>query len=199
MTAAPLENNFRSYVQTSRQQASLERLSFRQQVARMQAAEKKTPAAAEDMTEYQRAIYEKIAALPLSASSAQENISVRISEEGFAAMQADPSYEAWVLERLGADLAAYNPWVPVCGGGYVVHSFGAAREDYRGESWYPGYQYGRGQSLFEEKAEDSFWERRTERQEKLQQLWEETQWRQKLLNTGLRNGVSAAYLLQFLM
>lgn len=194
-----MKNSFRNYVQTSRQQASSERLSFREQVARMQAAEKKTAAATEDMAEYQRAIYAKIAALPLSASSAQENISVHISEEGFAAMRADPSYEAWVLEGLGASLAAYNPWVPVCGGGYVVHSFGATKEDYKGESWYPGYQYGRGQYFFEEKAEDSFWERRIERQEKLQQLWEETQWRQKLLNTGLTNGVSAAYLLQFLM
>lgn len=59
----------------------------------------------------------------------------------------------------------------------MVHTFGATKEEYHGEGWFKGYQGGRGQTLFDGKAEDSFWERRL-RQKKLIKEQRE-RWRQK--------------------
>lgn len=42
-------------------------------------------------------------------------------------------------------------------------SFGATKEEYRGESWYTGFQGGRGRAPYEKEAEESFWEKRRKR------------------------------------
>ncbi len=47
--------------------------------------------------------------------------------------------------------------------------------EYRGESWYAGCQNGKGTSLYDEKSQDSFWERRAERKQRLEEQYEEIQ------------------------
>lgn len=114
------------------------------------------------MDEYKVYIREKIYRIPVNPSQALNSVAVDITEEGFEAMKNDPEYEEWVMSGLRADFASYDPWSSLCGGHYVVHHFGASREEYRGESWYPEYQGGSGKSMFESRAEKSFWERRSD-------------------------------------
>ncbi len=52
------------------------------------------------MEEYKQYIAQKIRQFPVHPSRRNEYISVTISEEGYAAMKADPEYEAWVLNDL---------------------------------------------------------------------------------------------------
>ncbi len=52
------------------------------------------------MLEYKQYISKQIRQMPIHPSRRQENISVIISEEGYAAMKNDPEYEAWVLNNL---------------------------------------------------------------------------------------------------
>lgn len=60
----------------------------------------------------------------------------------------------------------------MCGGGYSVHHFGATKEEYHGEGWYPGYMGGQGGALFEQKSQGSFWEKRMERHKENMELAE---------------------------
>lgn len=122
------------------------------------------------MTEYKQYISEKISRLPKHPSQRLCSVAVHISEEGFMAMKQDEEYEVWVIEKLREDFAFNDPWSNTCGGGYAVHYFGATKEEYRGQGWYPGYMGGKGEALFDNRARSSYWERRKiqrERQEKL--------------------------------
>lgn len=127
-------------------------------------AEKISP---QDMTmeEYKEYIADRISRLPMHPSQMQNSVAIHISEAGFEAMKNDPEYEEWVIGWLGQDFAFHDPWSGICGGHYVVHYVGATKEEYRGQGWYPAYQNGSGESLFNQKAKGSFWERRLERQE----------------------------------
>lgn len=159
---------------------------------------KAVPAKGEESLEsYKQQVMEKISQLPMSASSRMENISVQISDEGFEAMKNDPEYEAWVLDTLKKNFVFQNPWTPVCGGGYVIHRFGATKEDYRGESWFPGYRGGQGAAIYKEKAKDSFWEQRVENHKKRMELQQQEADRQRLLMKLRLSGgsISAAQLL----
>ena len=149
----------------------------------------------QDMTmeEYKQYIYDKISQIPMNPSRMQDNISINISEAGFEAMKNDPEYEKWVLDWLEKDFTAYNPWTSTCGGCYCVKYIGASPEEYRGESWYAGYQNGKGASIYNEKSKDSFWERRIEREKRLKEQYEESlekkalakKWQQERLNAEL--------------
>lgn len=149
----------------------------------------------QDMTmeEYKQYIYGKISQIPMNPSRMQDNISIHISEAGFEAMKNDPEYEKWVLDYLEKDFMAYNPWTSTCGGCYCVKYIGASPEEYRGESWYAGYQNGKGASLYNEKSKDSFWEQRIEREKRLKEQYEESlekkalakKWQQERLNAEL--------------
>lgn len=132
------------------------------------------------LEEYKEYIYDKIANIPINPSQMSSSFSVHISEEGFQAMKEDPEYEKWVLDTLKYDFGFDDPWAGIAGGRYVVHRFGAAKEEYSGQSWYAGYQNGKGGSLFNQKAEDSFWERRVERRKQLQEQFEELQQKRAL-------------------
>ena len=129
----------------------------------------------EDMTmeEYKQYIYDKISQMTMNPSRMQDTISINISEAGFKAMKNDPEYEKWVLDYLQKDFNCYNPWTATNGGCYCVKYIGATKEEYRGESWYAGYQNGKGTSLYDEKSQDSFWERRAERRQRLEEEYEE--------------------------
>ena len=132
---------------------------------------------AKDMTmdEYKQYIHDKISQIPVSPSQMSSSFSVHISDAGFEAMRADPEYEKWVLDTLKYNFGFNNPWTGICGGIYAVHNFGASKEEYSGQSWHKGYQNGKGESLFQQKAEDSFWERRIRRSKELQERFEELQ------------------------
>lgn len=116
------------------------------------------------MDQYRMYIYQKISSLPTSATQKWDAVSVNISEEGFAAMKADPAYEKWVLDTLRQDFAFYNPWSAYAGGSYRVHYFGATKEEYRGESFPMGFRNGgKHTDSSRKKKQKSFWEKRAER------------------------------------
>lgn len=112
------------------------------------------------MKQYKNYIKGKINALPVSSSQALNSVSVNITEEGFEAMKSDPEYEAWVLDSLGKDFAYNDPWAGYSGGRYVVHHFGATKEEYNGQSW--SMDNGVEKSLFDADAKKSFWQKRSE-------------------------------------
>ncbi|MCH5251689.1 MAG: hypothetical protein J1F22_01835 [Lachnospiraceae bacterium] len=137
-----------------------------------------------DMTleQYKQYIHDKISQIPLHPSQMQNSISIHISDEGFEAMKNDPEYEKWVLDTLKANFSFHDPWANMCGGSYSIHYFGATKEEYHGHGWYKGYQNGKGESLFDKKAEDSFWERRARRKKLLKALQEKSDARKRQLS-----------------
>lgn len=126
--------------------------------------------ATEDMTleQYKNYIHNKISQIPLHPSQRLNSISIHISDEGFEAMQKDSEYEKWVLDRLKYDFGFNDPWANFCGGSYIVHYFGATKDEYQGQSWYQGYQNGKGENLFDTKSKDSFWERKVQRKKRME-------------------------------
>ncbi len=127
--------------------------------------------------QYKQYIYDKISQIPIHPSQNMNSIAVHISESGFEAMQNDPEYEKWVLDELSYNFGFHDPWANLCGGSYTVHTFGATKEDYHGESWFKGYQNGKGQTLFDQKAEDSFWDRRIRHKKLMKEQWKH--WQEK--------------------
>lgn len=116
------------------------------------------------MEQYKAYIYQQISGLPTSQTQKWDAVSVNISEEGFAAMKADPAYEKWVLDTLRRDFAFYNPWSAYAGGSYRVHYFGATKEEYRGESFQMGFRNGgKHTDSAKKNKQKSFWEKRAER------------------------------------
>lgn len=188
------------------QQSTVQHSSFLSMAEQLK-AEQTTPAErvseADNMglEAYKQSIWAKISALPMSASSRMQSISVQISDEGLEAMKNDPEYEAWVLDTLAQNFSFQNPWTAMCGGGYAIHHFGATKEQYHGESWYPGYMGGQGTAMFEDKAKGSFWEQRMEHHKKYMELAEETAAKRRLMMKLRMNGgsVSAAELLMGLL
>lgn len=121
-------------------------------------------AQAMSMDQYKAYIYRQISELPTSATQKWDAVSVNISDEGFAAMKADPAYEKWVLDTLRRDFAFTNPWSTYAGGSYRVHYFGATKEEYRGESFQMGFRNGGKHTDSAKKSKQkSFWEKRAER------------------------------------
>ncbi len=187
------------------QQPTVRSSNFQNMVTQLK-AETASPAAAVsqaadmDLEAYKQTVWNKISQLPMSLSSQMQSISIQITDEGFEAMKNDPEYEAWVLDTLGKNFLFENPWTSVCGGGYVIHHFGATKEEYHGESWYPGYMGGEGASLFAEKSKGSFWEHRAERHKEYMELQQKAAAKQRML-MKLRNGdsVSVAELLMDLL
>ena len=152
------------------------------------------------LDEYKQYIWKKISDLPMSASCRMESISVQISDEGFEAMKNDPEYEAWVLDTLAKNFSFEDPFTMRCGGGYAVHHFGATKEEYHGEGWYPGYMGGQGAATFDKKSKGSFWEQRMERHKEYMELAQKEAAKRRMM-MKLRNGgtVSAAELLMDLI
>lgn len=124
------------------------------------------------LEQYKQYIRNKISQIPLDPSQRLSSISVHITDEGFRAMQQDPEYQKWVLDTLRANFQFHDPFATMCGGSFSVHFFGATKEEYRGEGWYRGYQNGRAESLFDEKAKDGFWERRMRHKKYMDELYE---------------------------
>lgn len=122
----------------------------------------------ENMTleEYKQYIHMKISQIPMHPSQVLRSVVIHITDEGFQAMQKDPEYEKWVMDTLRYDFGFYDPWAKYCGGSFAVHHFGATKEEYHGESWYTGFQKGKGDTIFDQEAEEGFWEKRAKRHKK---------------------------------
>lgn len=155
--------------------------AFRQKIDQASNVDRTTGKTVSEMTreEYKRYIYDRIAALPVDPSQQMSSVSVHISEAGFEAMQKDPEYEKWVLDTLRANFAFHDPWAAVCGGSFSVHRFGATKEEYQGQGWYMGFQGGKGSALFDEEAEEGFWERRARRNKEYLEQQQESAIREK--------------------
>ena len=171
-------HNFLKSYEAGQKQA--ESVSFADKIAekRLETADSAQPViSAKELTleEYKEYIHDRISQIPVSPSQMDSSFSVHISDEGFEAMKADPEYEKWVLDTLKRSFGFDNPWAGICGGSFVVHTFGATKEEYSGQSWSLGYQNGKGESLFQRESEDSFWERRVQRRKHLQEQLEELQ------------------------
>lgn len=124
----------------------------------------------QDMTmeEYKEYIYDTIAGLPVHPSQIRNSVTVYISDAGFEAMKNDPEYEAWVLDTLKKNFSFNDPWGPMNGGNYVVHSFGATKEEYQGHSWPKETERSRRR-----KTEESYWEERRKRRKELNKKYYE--------------------------
>lgn len=118
------------------------------------------------LEEYKQYIYDQISRIPFHPSQILRSVSINITDEVFLAMQNDPEYEKWVLDILKNDFSFYDPWSSICGGSFAIHHFGASKEEYHGEGWYTGFQGGKGSALFDEEADEGFWERRAKRHKK---------------------------------
>ena len=188
------------------QQSTVQHSSFLSMAEQLR-AEQTTPAerASEadniSLEAYKQSIWAKISALPMSASSRMQSISVQISDEGFGAMKNDPEYEAWVLDDLREAFSQSNPWVAATGGGYSVFYIGETKEQCHAEGWYPGYMGNQGAAMFEDKAKGSFWEQRMESHKKFMELQQAAAARRRMLMKLRMNGgsVSAAELLMGLL
>lgn len=141
------------------------------------------------MEEYKQYIHDKISEIPMHPSRMQETISINISEAGFEAMKNDPDYEAWVLNDLRTGWAQPDRWAGTCGGAYSTIYYGATKEECHAEMWSAGYQNGNGKSLHESKSKDSFWERKVEREKRLQAQAEERQEKKRLEKAAYEKAV----------
>lgn len=111
------------------------------------------------LDQYKQYIKDKISQIPLNLSQDPHSISVTISDAGLEAMKNDPEYEKWVMDGLKADFSSYDPWSAICGKSYSTHYFGATKEEYHGEGWYPAYAGGVGTQLYLEKSAGQLWEK----------------------------------------
>lgn len=152
------------------------------------------PQSGSTMTEYKAVIFGKISQLPVHPSRMMDSVSVRISEAGFEAMKNDPEYEEWVLNQLRESFMSSGSQSVLCGGDRRVYYIGAAKEEYRSESWDSSQQD--SDELFEEKAAGDFWEQRMESHKKFQELQREAAIKRWYLQRRLRGlPISAAELM----
>ena len=91
----------------------------------------------------------------------RDDVTIVISDAGYAAMQNDSAYEAWVLDRVREELnfPDYLCGYPGTYGRHVTFEFGATREDFRGHS----YAIRRKDSLNRPDTEETYWELRLKR------------------------------------
>lgn len=121
------------------------------------------------MDEYKVYIREKLAHIPRHPSQANDSVAYNISEAGFEAMKSDPEYEKSVFDGLAKSFAVHNPWTSMTGGCYNVINIGATKEQSSAQSWYPGYQNGKGKELYDKESQKSFWADHDERHEQSMQ------------------------------
>ena len=95
------------------------------------------PTSEMSLDEYKQYIVDKIQSLPAASTHFLDSETVVISDKGYEAMQTDPEYEAWVLDTIQKNLSTptYAAFVTPQLEHYGVHSFGASKEEYRGQSW----------------------------------------------------------------
>ena len=123
------------------------------------------------MDEYKTYIYFKISQLQRKSPQKLQKknfVLVDISEEGFAAMKADPQYENWVLGKIKESLYYENTWEKRDGTNYFILSFGKTEEEYGEEFWFSGEfdDYPQNKS-----KQESYWDSRIKRQRKFDKIY----------------------------
>ncbi len=123
------------------QQASAGTLSFKEIQAKIDAEYGSTANASAtqakewSLAEYKQYFRDQVDSLPVDESREKDTISIDITDEAFEKMQADPSYEQWVLEQIASKLASKNNTAAYGNGGVSLLHFGAEMKDYRDDSW----------------------------------------------------------------
>lgn len=87
------------------------------------------------MEEYKQYISQQIMRMPVHPGRRQENISVIISEEGYAAMKNDPEYEAWVLDNLRAIYSQPGGYFGSADKVYTNIYIGGTKEESYAQTW----------------------------------------------------------------
>lgn len=121
--------------------------------------------------EYKLYIYYKISEMQRKSPQKLQRknfVLVDISEEGFAAMKADPQYESWVLGKIRESLYYENTWEKRDGTNYFILSFGENEEEYGEEFWFSGEfdDYPQNRS-----KQESYWDSRIKRQRKFDKIY----------------------------
>ena len=121
------------------------------------------------LDDYKQYIVDKIQSMPVATTHWLDSETVVISDAGYEAMQADPEYEAWVLDTIRENLSTptYANLVTPRLEHFGVHSFGASKEDYRGQSW------ARQKKSPLERSTESYWTTRRKRTKKLLEMEQE--------------------------
>jgi len=135
------------------------------------------------MEEYKQWVMGEISKMPMSSwvQTTFSSGTLIIKEEAFAAMKNDPSYEAYVLNRVRSYYSANG--LPVGSNNMCYEVIGASKEECYG---YAGPVGGGG---FEKEDTESWWERLHEQRERL----EEQRYQQMLLrypDSMLRHGLT---------
>ncbi|MBQ3444280.1 MAG: hypothetical protein IJG33_13665 [Selenomonadaceae bacterium] len=120
---------------------------------------KKTSPQEMTLDEYKAYIEGQLQNIPRNLTRYRDDVTIVISDAGYAAMQSDSAYEAWVLDRVREELAFpdYLCCYPGTYGRYEVIQFGATKEDYRGQSSAIHKNYS------PHVEEETYWERRLKR------------------------------------
>ncbi len=140
------------------------------------------------LAQYKQYLSGRISAIEINPTRILDSYSVRISEEGFAAMQADPEYEAWVLGRLAAEWS--TPKETGAGGVYTTYSVGADAGSFCVNTVDPAECQKELDEL--DRAQESFWERRHRRHEEYMELAERERFLRRLRSGSVS---STEYLL----
>lgn len=130
--------------------------------------------------EYRQYVKDQISRIPMHPSQSGWHWQISITDEGLAAMQDDPAYEAFVLKTIRSNFSFCDRFGS---SNYTVLTFGASAEECRSESVSGG-------SPFMEK-EESFWERRARRREKLRRQQDELADKKALAKNLAKNGPCA--------
>ena len=149
------------------------------------------------LDEYKAYIEGELQNIPRNITRHRDEVTVCISDAGYEAMQADPDYEAWVLDSVREELSFpdYLCGYPGTYGRYDVQEFGATKEDYR------GHMSAIHKNDSRHVEEESYWERRLKklkaRLKAEQELFEHEQLLQKACDKPII-GVPASCLLSML-
>ena len=87
------------------------------------------------LEQYKAYIEGELQNIPRNFTRHRDDVTIVISDAGFHAMQNDPDYEIWVLEYVRKELSIpdYLCGYPGTYGHHEVMSFGARKEDFRGQ------------------------------------------------------------------
>lgn len=121
------------------------------------------------LDEYKRHVEDQIQSMPSASTHFLDSEVVSISDAGYEAMRADPEYEAWVLDSIRKNLSTptYASFVSPQLEHFAVHSFGATKEEYRGQSW------ARQSKSPLELNRESYWTMRRKRSKKILEMEQE--------------------------
>lgn len=111
------------------------------------------------LDEYKSYIESKLQNIPRNITRHRDEVTVIISDAGYAAMQNDSDYETWVLNAVREELAVpdYLCGYPGTYGRYDVMEFGATKEDFR------GHMSAIHKHDSRHVEEETYWERRLKR------------------------------------